>query len=462
MSSESSQPAQAPTPQEFELPVRAQDMELNFGPQHPATHGVMRVLVRSDGEVVTGAQVHLGYLHRCAEKIGENVEWLMYLPYTDRYDYLSAMNNNLGYSLAVEALMGIKIPRRAELLRVICVELNRIGSHLIAFGTYGLDMGAATPFFYAFREREWMMSLFEKICGARLTYSYIRIGGLFNDAPPGWFEEVARFCEVFDEKWDEYERLLLNNHIFVERTANVGVLSAEQALAFGITGPMLRGSGVDWDLRRDLPYSIYGEIFADGGFSVPVARGEKGKLGDCWDRPERQVGAGDHVGEHALVRQLVDLCEDQVRRVGCVERGQHSRDRIGPDCRREHEVRLVSRDGSQHRLPVRVRVGGAGTPARRVDDDHVAVVQPAEGRWYLALVVDGLERQVADVGVLLQVLQRGHAEGVERDQADPHVAEDAVVQRELHEGRALAGSRGADQRDDKWAAAAATTRLAGK
>lgn len=270
--------------QEFMLDVRTQDMELNMGPQHPATHGVMRILVRTDGELVTGAQPHLGYLHRCAEKIGENVEWLQYLPYTDRYDYLAAMNNNLGYSMAVEAVMGLEIPRRAEMLRMICAELNRIGSHLIAFGTYGLDLGAFTPFLYAFREREWMMSLFEKICGARLTYSYIRIGGVFNDAPPGWLGEVSRFCDVFEEKWKEYYDLLILNQIFVGRTANVGVISPEMAYDFGLTGPMLRGSGIDFDLRRDLPYSLYGECFADGGFDVPLGKGEKGELGDCWDR----------------------------------------------------------------------------------------------------------------------------------------------------------------------------------
>ena len=189
---------------EFMLDVRTTDLEINMGPQHPATHGVMRILIRCDGELVTGAQPHLGYLHRCAEKIGENVEWLQYLPYTDRYDYLAAMNNNLGYSMAVEALMDLEIPRRAEMIRMICAELNRIGSHLIAFGTYGLDLGAFTPFLYMFREREWMMALFEKICGARLTYSYIRIGGVFNDAPPGWLSEVERFCDVFDVKWQEY------------------------------------------------------------------------------------------------------------------------------------------------------------------------------------------------------------------------------------------------------------------
>lgn len=269
---------------EFMLDVRTQDMEVNMGPQHPATHGVMRILVRVDGEVCTGAQPHLGYLHRCAEKIGENVEWLQYLPYTDRYDYLAAMNNNLGYSMAVEKLMGIEIPRRAQMIRTICAELNRVGSHLIAFGTYGLDIGAFTPFLYMFREREWMMALFEKICGARLTYSYIRIGGVFNDAPPGWLSEVERFCDVFEEKWKEYVDLLMVNHIFVQRTANIGVISQAMAIDFGLTGPMLRGSGVDWDLRRDTPYELYAEICRDKAFEIPLGKGERGAVGDCWDR----------------------------------------------------------------------------------------------------------------------------------------------------------------------------------
>jgi len=269
---------------EYMLDVRTQDMEVNMGPQHPATHGVMRVLIRCDGELVTGAQPHLGYLHRCAEKIGENVEWLQYLPYTDRYDYLAAMNNNLGYSMAVEKLMGVEIPRRAMMLRTICAELNRIGSHLIAIGTYGLDIGAFTPFLYMFREREWMMALFEKICGARLTYSYIRIGGVFNDAPPGWLSEVEAFCDTFEVKWKEYYNLLMQNHIFVKRTADIGVISREMALDFGLTGPMLRGSAIDWDLRRDMPYELYEEIWNDKAFEIPLASGEKGTLGDCWDR----------------------------------------------------------------------------------------------------------------------------------------------------------------------------------
>ncbi len=293
---------------EFMLDVSTADLEVNMGPQHPATHGVMRVLLRTDGELVTGAQPHLGYLHRCAEKIGENVEWLQYLPYTDRYDYLSAMNNNLGYSLAVEGLMtGLEIPRRATLIRTICAELNRVASHLIAYGTYGLDIGAFTPFFYAFREREWIQALFEKICGARLTYSYIRIGGVFNDTPPGWLQEVGHFCDVFEDKWREYYDLLVENHIFVKRTADIGVISAEMALDFGLTGPMLRGSGVDFDLRRDMPYMAYGEISDAGAFDIPLGRGEKGTLGDCWDR--FYVRVAEMMESIKIVRWCLDAIE---------------------------------------------------------------------------------------------------------------------------------------------------------
>ncbi len=269
---------------EYMMDVATSDLEVSMGPQHPATHGVMKILLRTDGEMVTAAQPHLGFLHRCAEKIGENVEWLQYLPYTDRYDYLAAMNNNLGYSMAVENLLGVEIPKRAQLLRMICVELNRIASHLVAFGTYGLDLGAFTPFLYAFREREWLLMIFEKICGARLTYSYLRIGGVFNDAPPGWLQEVSHFCDVFEEKWQEYYDLLMVNKIFVKRTSNIGIITPEQAKDFGLTGPMLRGSGIDFDLRRDMPYLLYGQAFDAGAFEVPLGKGEMGSLGDCWDR----------------------------------------------------------------------------------------------------------------------------------------------------------------------------------
>ncbi len=293
---------------EFMMDVRTGDLEVNMGPQHPATHGVMQVKIRTDGEMVVAAQPHLGFLHRCAEKIGENVEWLQYLPYTDRYDYLAAMNNNLGYSMAVEALLEVEIPRRAQLLRMICVELNRIASHLVAFGTYGLDLGAFTPFLYAFREREWLLQIFEKICGARLTYSYLRIGGVFNDAPPGWLTEVEHFCGVFEEKWQEYYDLLMLNSIFVKRTADVGVITPEQALDFGLTGPMIRGSGIDFDIRRDMPYLLYKEAYEAGAYKVVLATGEMGTLGDCWDRS--YVRVKEMMESIGLVRWCLGEIED--------------------------------------------------------------------------------------------------------------------------------------------------------
>jgi NADH-quinone oxidoreductase subunit D len=293
---------------EFMMDVATSDLEVHMGPQHPATHGVMQVKIRTDGEMVVAAQPHLGFLHRCAEKIGENVEWLQYLPYTDRYDYLAAMNNNLGYSMAVEALLEVEIPRRAQLLRMICVELNRIASHLVAFGTYGLDLGAFTPFLYAFREREWLLQIFEKICGARLTYSYLRIGGVFNDAPPGWLTEVSHFCDVFEEKWQEYYDLLMLNAIFVKRTADIGVITPAQALDFGLTGPMIRGSGIDFDIRRDMPYLLYKEAYEAGAYKVVVATGEMGTLGDCWDRS--YVRVKEMMESIGLVRWCLGEIED--------------------------------------------------------------------------------------------------------------------------------------------------------
>lgn len=293
-----------PTEREIEIDVKTQDMEINMGPQHPSTHGVLRVLLRADGEILTGAQPHLGYLHRCAEKIGESVEWLQYLPYTDRYDYLAAMNNNLGYAMAVEKVMGIEIPQRAEWIRLICCELNRIGSHLISVGTYGLDIGAFTPFFYTFREREWMMSLFEKLCGARLTYSFIRIGGVFNDLPPGWLEELKAFCDVFEKKWVEYNDLLTYNKIFIERTANVGIIPKQMALDYAFTGPGARGSGIDFDLRRDMPYGLYPRV----KFNVILGEGKMGTLGDCWDR--YYVRVLEMMESIRILRQCIDLIKE--------------------------------------------------------------------------------------------------------------------------------------------------------
>jgi len=260
--------------------IRTEELLVNMGPQHPSTHGVLRVVLLTDGEMVLSAMPHIGYLHRCAEKIAENVTWRQFVPYTDRMDYLAAMNNNLGFAAAVENFAGIEVPPRAQYIRVIFAELNRIASHLVAIGTYGLDMGAFTPFLYCFREREWILDLFESTCGARLTYSYISIGGVRADLPEGFVDRCLDFLDYFEPKIKEYNELLSFNHIFVKRTANVGVCPAPLALAYGLTGPCLRASGVGWDLRKMRPYGRYEEF----DFDVPVGRGRFGTVGDCWDR----------------------------------------------------------------------------------------------------------------------------------------------------------------------------------
>lgn len=261
---------------------QTEEMLVNMGPQHPATHGVLRVVLRTDGEMVLEAVPHIGYLHRCAEKIGETLAPYQYIPYTDRMDYLAGMNNNLAYALTVEKLTGLdkEITKRTAYIRVVFAELNRIASHLVALGTYGLDIGAFTPFLYAFRERERILDLFESACGARLTYSYITIGGVTHDLPDRFIDICSEFLDYFEPKVDEYNNLLSFNHIFVKRTANVGVVSAEDAIAYGLTGPILRATGVKWDLRKAHPDCSYEEF----DFDIPVGRGQMGTPGDCWDR----------------------------------------------------------------------------------------------------------------------------------------------------------------------------------
>jgi len=241
---------------------------------------VLRVVLRTDGEMVLEAVPHIGYLHRCAEKIGENVAYYQYIPYTDRMDYLAGMNENWAWCRAVEELAGIELPRRAELIRVLICELNRIASHLVSFGTYGLDIGAFTPFLYAFREREYVLDLFEMACGARLTYSFLTIGGSTHDLTDDFLDKVIEFLDYFEPKVIEYNDLLTYNHIFIKRTANVGVISKDQCIKYALTGPVIRGSGIPYDLRRDRTYSLYPEF----DFDVIVGKGEVGTLGDCWDR----------------------------------------------------------------------------------------------------------------------------------------------------------------------------------
>jgi NADH-quinone oxidoreductase subunit D len=294
-------------PRVIEFDVHTDEMLINMGPQHPSTHGVLRLLLRTDGEVVNEVTPHIGYLHRCAEKIGENLSPVQWIPYTDRMDYLAAMNMNLGMALAVEKLIKMEVPEKAVTLRVIIAELGRIASHLVGMGAYGLDLGSFSPFLYAFREREIILDLFEEACGARLTYSYITVGGATHDLPdqiiipPGlasligenpkkrllWTEAVLIFLDWLEKRIKEYHALLTRNAIFIKRTAGLGVLSREDAIDFGCTGPVLRGSGVDHDLRRD-GEPIYTRMYEGYEFEIPVAPFPDAPpeviLGDNWCR----------------------------------------------------------------------------------------------------------------------------------------------------------------------------------
>lgn len=233
------------------------ELVLNMGPQHPSTHGVLRVIVKLDGEKVTGTECVIGYLHRGVEKIGENRTYAMFNPYVDRMDYVAAVSNGLGYCLAVEKLLKVEAPPRAQVVRVILTELNRIASHLLWLGTHALDVGALTPLFYCMREREDVMNIFEKYCGARLTTHAFRIGGLQYETYQGFEQECLEFCDKMLPRVDEYEELLTANRIWQQRLVNVGVLTAEECKAYGVTGPMIRAAGVKWDLRKAQPYSGY-------------------------------------------------------------------------------------------------------------------------------------------------------------------------------------------------------------
>ncbi len=257
-------------------------MLINLGPQHPSTHGVLRLEVITDGEIVRDVIPHMGYLHRCFEKHAESVPFNQVIPYVDRMDYVAAMNSEHAYAMGVERMLGItdQIPRRVEYIRVLVAELNRLASHFVAIGTYGLDIGAFTPFLWMMRDREHILRLLEWASGARMLYNYIWVGGLFYDLPVGFEERARSFSKYLKPKLVDLKKLLLSNKIFIDRTANVGVLPRDLAINYGVTGPMLRGSGLKYDLRRVDGYSVYPEL----DFEIPVGEGAKGSVGDCWDR----------------------------------------------------------------------------------------------------------------------------------------------------------------------------------
>lgn len=253
----------------------AKKLIMNMGPQHPSTHGVLRVILELDGEKVIASDMDIGYLHRGIEKIAENITYTQFIPYTDRLDYLAAFSNNLGYVLTVEKLMGLEIPERVKYIRILMTELNRISSHLLWLGTQAVDLGATTPFLWSFTDRERIYDLFEMVCGARMTVNYFRIGGVAMDLPPGFLDKLSEFTKYFPQRVADYEALLSENQIWLARTKNVGFITPENAVNFALSGPTLRASGIKWDIRKSEPYSGYEKM----DFTVPV-----GTNGDVYDR----------------------------------------------------------------------------------------------------------------------------------------------------------------------------------
>ncbi len=259
----------------IEKPLETKELTVSMGPQHPSTHGVLRLVLELDGETVVKCTPHVGYLHRGVEKLAEGMTYLQALPLSDRLDYISSMSNNVGYCLAVERLFGIEAPDRAKFIRTIVCEMTRISSHIIWVATHALDLGAMTVFLYSFREREWLLDLFEMLCGARLTVSYPRIGGVRNDVSQEFIDSLYKFTEEFPKRIEEYETLIDKNRIWLGRTKGIGVISAEEAINWGLSGPVLRGSGVDYDIRKRFPYDAYDKV----DFDVPL-----GRNGDVYDR----------------------------------------------------------------------------------------------------------------------------------------------------------------------------------
>jgi NADH-quinone oxidoreductase subunit D len=289
--------------------IRTEEMLLNVGPQHPSTHGVFRVVIKIDGEIITEATPVIGYLHRGTEKLAEDLNYTQIIPYTDRMDYLSAMTGNQIICHTVETMMGLEVPERAEYLRVIAVELGRVASHLVWFGTYLLDIGAMSPFLYAFREREMIINMINELCGARLTFNYMRVGGVKWDAPEGWIQKVREFIPYMREQLEGYHQLVTGNEIFLSRVKGVGKYNAETAIKYSLSGANLRCTGVKWDLRKDEPYSIYDRF----DFDVPTQT-----EGDAYAR--YQVRMEEIVQSLRILEQAIEQFPDKGEIMGKVPR----------------------------------------------------------------------------------------------------------------------------------------------
>src|SRR6478609_1113846 len=290
--------------------LASHEMVLNMGPQHPSTHGVLRLEIVTDGEIVKEVIPHMGYLHRCFEKHAEHLPYNQIIPFVDRMDYMAAMNSEHAWAMGVERMLGIEndIPKRVEYIRVLVAELNRIASHFVAIGTYGMDMGSFTPFLWLMRDREHLNRLLEWASGARMLYNYVWIGGLFYDLPVGFEERCTDFIKYLKPKMVELQRIVTENKIFIQRTANVGVLPLDLAINYGVSGPVLRGSGLRFDLRKVDAYSVYPEI----DFEVPIGKGEMGTTGDCWDRT--QVRVAECYESIKIIEQCLDKLKGEHRR----------------------------------------------------------------------------------------------------------------------------------------------------
>jgi NADH-quinone oxidoreductase subunit D len=330
-----------------------EEIVVNFGPQHPSTHGVINFVTQTNGEVIRRSVPEIGYLHRGLEKIGELVAYPGYMPFTDRIDYLAAMFANEGYAVAVERLLGIEAPPRAQYIRAISCELCRIASHFISIGTMAQDIGAATPLTHALRERESINDLLEELCGARLTYNFHRIGGVAFDVPAGWNDKVLRFLDHLDSYIQEWDRLITFNKIFVKRLANVGVITRAKAIDYGLVGPNLRGSGVKFDIRRDMPYGAY----RDFEFDIPVGAGKVGTVGDCWDR--FWVRVQEVVESSKIIRQAIaKLPEGEIQAKVARKLKPDAGEATGQvESARGEMLYYIVSDGTEKAYRLRVRTG---------------------------------------------------------------------------------------------------------
>ncbi len=334
-----------------ELTINGPDnMLLNMGPQHPSTHGVIRFVLETDGEVVAKATPVVGYLHRGVEKIATELTYSQFMPISDRLDYVASMCGNLAWCEAVERMAGIEVPRRAQFLRVIAAELNRISSHLVAVGSFCNDVGGVTPLVVALREREAINDILELLSGARLTYNYMRLGGVSRDMSDKCRQDTAAFLDHFPPALDEFNRLITYNKIFIKRLADIAVVTQEEAKAYGLNGPNLRGSGIRFDLRRNDPYSVYPEL----DFEIPVGEGFAGQVGDCYDR--YMVRINEMYESVKIVRQCLEMMPDgeltsKVARVLKIKAGE--RYTRTESARGEMGIYIVSKGD---KTPYRVRV----------------------------------------------------------------------------------------------------------